>query len=548
MARRPSGVMGFSSPPTVQPFVVPASMGGVNTIDSRMGMPPQDCVYTHNLMPVERGLRLREGYREWTNNLSGDVRTIIPYQSQTGDSTKDKLFAASTAGIYDITTREVHAGTKLITFGTTTTTAGYGVKCEFTNDASLHYLFYADALNGLYQYTEAAGWAAPVGGTSAGEWYYDLGAGDVAFPIADVAFVMVFKQRIWVILEDQDDAWYLPIAAIAGELTKFVFGAKLPHGGDLMGLWNWTVDGGDGVDDMLIAVSRGGDIAVYQGADPSLDDFGALGEWFIGGTPASRRLVASYGSEMYVLSTFGITSLRDLLQGADPADLRTSPSSKINLTLRSHIQNDVTDNEWSLNIHPADGFMQIVTPDPGTDDYIQYNQNLSTKAWGFWEGVPMICADTWKGEYYFGAASGVVYQYSGALDGALLDGTTGENIGYRILTSFQAPSNHGTFKRAGFVRTITLGGTVPSFNAEIVYDYAENAIIAQSTLVPLTSSALWDAAVWDVDTWGLATAAVSFTKGGLGIGRTMAVAMSGTANVRIEIIGWDVFFTEGGLL
>ena len=79
-------------------------------------------------------------------------------------------------------------------------------------------------------------------------WYFDNPAVDdiedptyyLPFAVDNVAFVMVFKQRIWVILEDEDDAWYLPTASVAGELKKFTFGSKMPHGGNLVGLWNWA--------------------------------------------------------------------------------------------------------------------------------------------------------------------------------------------------------------------------------------------------------------------------------------------------------------------
>jgi len=548
MPRRARSRLGAPAPTTVQPYTVPASVGGINTLDSLMMMPPVDCIYTYNLMPAERGLQLRKGYREWANGCgTKEVRTILPYQSQTGQASK--LWAVTEEGIYDVTTQGDTSPAKDVTFSIATSPAGYGVKCEFTNDAAEHYLFYADGMNGLHQYEETGGtWSVPTSGTAAGEWSYNPSGTVIGFPVTDIAFVTVFKQRIWVILKESDDAWYLPVASISGQLTKFVFGAKLPHGGDLMGLWNWTVDGGDGVDDMLIAISRGGDVAVYQGGDPSLADFALIGSWFIGVVPSSRRIVNSYGSEMYILSTFGITSLRDLLQGAVSNDLRTSPSAKINRDLRVAVQNGVTSPQWALNIYPADGFMQVVAPQQSNGTDIQYNQNLSTKAWGLWEDVPMISSDTWEGEYYIGADGGVVYEYYEALDGVMIDGTVGEDINYRTLTSFQAPGSHSTFKRVGFVRTLSISSPIASFNAVAVYDYDENANLAQSSVASVDSSALWDSALWDQAIWGNATSAYDFPKGALGMGRTFAIQTRGHTNVRIEVIGWDICYQEGGLL
>jgi len=544
--KRPATRIGQAFQPTVELATIPASVGGVNALDSLMRMPSTDCIYTYNLMPAERGQLLRKGYREWANGCgTGDVRTILNYESQIQNTAQDRLWAITNEGIYNITTYGTTSPVKDITFTVTTGEAGYGVKCEFTNDASDHFMFYADALNGIYQYKEGTGWSVPTG------WEYDPDGDGIyeAFPVEDVTFVMVHKQRIWVILEDSDDAWYLPVASVSGQLTKFTFGAKMTHGGDLVGLWTWSVDGGAGVDDMLIAIGRGGDLLVYQGSDPSLGDFGSIGDWFVGAMPASRRVVTSYGSEMYVLSSFGITSVRDLLQGAASSDLRASPSAKINKYLRTAIGDNLSDYEWSLNIHPADGFMQVVTPDPGSNNYVQYNQNLSTRAWGMWEDVPIVSAETWKGEYYMGSTGGVVYEYSGTVDGSMLDGTAGQPVEYRMLTSFQSEIKHATYKRVGFVRTLTIATTVESFDTEVVYDYDINANLSLPGTAPGTGGgAVWDTDTWDNCIWDYTLAGNSYLKGAMGLGRTFAIGMRGSSNARIELVGWDVSFTNGGFL
>ena len=280
----------------------------------------------------------------------------------------------------------------------------------------------------------------------------------VAFPVDNVAFVMVHKQRIWVILEDDDDAWYLPLASVTGELKKFTFGSKMPHGGNLVGLWNWTVDGGNGVDDMLVAVSRGGDVIVYQGEDPEITPSGSAigpwstrGAWFIGETPESRRIATTYGPDLYILSTYGITSLNGLLRGDVLG--QAAPSKKVNRFLRPDVEMGKNSSAWQLTTHPADGFLQIVTPRPTSNPYLQYNMNLQTMAWGFWEGVPIFGADSWNGDYFMGGPDGKVYVNSGTLDNQTLT-ETGEPISFRTLTSFQAPAGHANYNRVGIIRTV----------------------------------------------------------------------------------------------
>ena len=441
---------GRTAPPSAQSITYPAPVGGINAYDSLMQMPPNDCLYTYNLMPVEFGLRLRKGYLEWATGCQEDpargtaeVRTIIPYESNINSAERDRIFAVTDEGIWDVTDFGDVNPVQVATFTTLGTGAGRGVYCEYTGAAADaptagargHYLFYADGVNGIWQYEESSGaWTRPPSGTAPTDWYYidpsNPGTAQspnyIAFPIDDVAYVTVFKQRIWVILENDDDAFYLNPRAISGELTRFTFGSKLPHGGDLRGLWGWSLDGGAGIDDYLVAISRGGDVAVYQGTDPELD-FQLRGAWFIGEVPESRNIVIEYGADLFALSTLGITSIKALLQGAPVAMTSPqSPSAKINRFLRDDVVNGKDLPQWQLALNPSDGFMQIVTPSPSNTPFIQYAMNLNTGAWGMWQDVPMTCGYSTSGKYFMGAAEsyrpGTVLLYDGTLDGTTLPG------------------------------------------------------------------------------------------------------------------------------
>jgi hypothetical protein len=443
--------LGRSGPATQQAFTFPASVAGINAADSLMQMAPQDCLYTYNMMPSEYGLRLRKGYREWAINIKedidtsvGEVRTIIPFESALQSVSGDRLFAVTEEGIWDVTSFNNQQPVQSVDFTDETGAAGYGVFCEFTGDAADstdltrgHYLYYADERNGIWQYTEATDtWEQPPAkGGDGGDtpvdppsgWYYRNRAQPdetepdyyLPFPVDDVAFVMVHKQRIWVILEDDDDAWYLPIGSIAGELKRFIFGSKLPSGGNLVGLWTWSIDGGDGVDDYMVAIGRGGDVVLYQGDDPEIigqgvNPWATRGTWFIGELPTSRRVVGEYGPDLYLLSTYGISSLADLLRGVPPG--QQSPSQRVNRFLRADVERGKDRYEWQLVVHPGDGFMQVITPKPTQTPYLQYTMNLQTLAWGFWQDVPIICAASWNGQYYMGGLDGRMYINDGGRD------------------------------------------------------------------------------------------------------------------------------------
>lgn len=545
--RQKRGRLGSTRPqPVAQPFSIPASVGGVNSLDSLAAMPERDCIYTYNLMPVEYGLQLRKGYRTYASGADGEVRTIIPYESNTAITAKNRLFGVTPNGIYNMTLDGETAPAQEVVFSATAGGAGYGTWMEFTNDASDHFLFYADYENGVYRYEDATNtWARPAG------WQYDLGAGLIPFPVDQVAFIMVHKLRIWVILKDSNDAWYLPVASIAGQLRKFTFGAKMKYGGTLQGLWTWSLDGGDGLDDYLVAVGKGGDLMVYRGSDPAAADFSLNGNWFIGRTPDSRRIATQYGAEMYVLSSFGITSMRDLVQGSAADNVRTSASSKVNRILRTRVDETIGSNAWSVFINPSGGFMQIIAPFSSSLPSIQFNRNLNTGAWGFWEGVEALCAEAWEGEYYLGASGsevGSIWIYDGALDGVSNDGTGGTAITFRVLTSFQAMGQLSSFKNVNLIRVIGLLSTDTRVSLTAVYDYDLAVNLVDPVTTPAGEPVLWDLALWDEVTWSFQLAPINYIRGSYDIGRSVAIGMRGSSTARIEVVSWDMSLQVGGWL
>ena len=518
-------------------FTFPASVGGMNALDALIAMPAQDCLWSNNIMPSEYGLRMRKGYTEWANGITGAVRTIIPFEGQAADSATDRLWAVSENGIWNVSLYNTTTPNQDVVFAVQGDEAGYGVFTEFTNDASERYLMYADASNGLHRYQENVGWDIP-----------PIVSEDLSFDVANVAFVMAWKNRLWFVEQDSGDAWYLPPDAIQGTVTKFTFGSKFTHGGELMGLWNWTVDGGDGIDDFLVAISRGGDVLVYHGTDPILPDFGLRGSYFIGEVPESRRLGVEYGGDLYVLSTYGITSIRDLLQGHEPTHIKGSPSAKISRFLRAAVQIGKDKFQWAMHINPSDGFLQVVTPPDTNGVRLQYNQNLLTNGWGRWVGVPLNCAETWNGDYYFGTDDGQVFLYDGELDGNLLDGTIGEPISFDLLTSFQAPQSHATYKRVGIIRPIGILAGTASINVKAIYDYDLSTILKAPPVLGTGENSIWDTGIWDKDVWDYTLTGASLPVGAAGIGRAFAVAMKGSSATRLNILGWDVMYTEGDYL
>jgi hypothetical protein len=535
------GRLGTAFKPSVQTQTIPSSSGGVNALSPFTSMSPEDAMYLYNAVPSEYGIRLRKGYREWATGVNGDVRTLVPYDAQGGVTANDRLFAVSENGIYDVTQFNTTVPTQVVPFTDQGDGAGYASWTNFTTDAAENLVLLADERNGLWYYNgDTQTWSQPT----------------ITFPdattIGDIAYVVAHKQRVWLVKRGGADAYYLPVDAIQGTASKFNFGSKFAHGGTLRALWSWTIDGGDGVDDFLIALSGGGDVLVYYGPDPSQAQWSLRGSYFIGQPPQSRRISAEYGGDLYLLSSYGIVSIRDLLNGVDYSSVKVGPAGRIARFLRADIQADPAGWEWAMEIHPPDGFLQIITPlkDSSQNDTKnrQYVMNLLTQGWGWWRDVPMICAAPQQGEYFIGSEGGVVYIYDGELDKTLLDGTIGEPIEFGGLTSFQPYGAHAQFIRPGFIRPVGVTAGVVSLNVKAVFDYEINTLINQPPPISRGSSSVWDTDLWDLAYWDFAPEGASIPLGAAGIGRTMAIGYKGSSETRITINAFDVIYNNGGLL
>ena len=398
-------------------------MGGLDARQNLAQGDPNFALFNYNLTPAEYGCKIRNGYREFATGIPGTsgVRTIIPYHARSS-SAVDKLFAVTNNGIYDITAGgDMSAASLDYTFSDTSADAGYGTFVTHTNTANSTVLLYADSKNGLIEYDEGTDtWAAVTGVTGP--------------TVADIRYVMLFKERVWVIEEDAVDAWYFDVGARTGTATQYQFGSKMKIGGTLVGLWNWTVDGGNGIDDFLVALSSGGDVLVYQGYDPSAAaTFENIGTFDVGQPPAGHRMVSEYGGNLNILTASGMVSMQDLLNGVDARTTKeNSIVALVSRIIRQRMTNTITDEGWEARFHPSQGVMMVTMPQtagdvPGQDNRdVQLVMNIDTAAWGFWRDMEMFHGDTWNSTYYFcGTAGDTVYAQDSEQDGVLLDGTAG---------------------------------------------------------------------------------------------------------------------------
>lgn len=519
----------------------PAPSQGVNSISNLSEMTPSDAIYCYNMLSGQYGLRARQGYTEWCTNVgTGGIRTIIPYIGTT--TANNRLFACTEDGIYDVSSSSA-SPSSVVTFPVADASSGYGIFFVTTNAAGAKFLCYTDETNGYYVYTEATTtWAKVAMGAGASEI---SGVDPATF-----CFVMSWKNRLWFIQKDTGAAWYLAVGSLFGTATRFEFGNKFKYGGSLRALYNWTVDGGVGVDDYLVGISAGGDVIVYQGTDPSsattIDQRGA---YYIGPPPAGRRIAGSFGGELFLLSSYGLIPITKLLSGQTVTETEVLVTARITPLVNEQMIAAREDIGWEVRFVPSQTLLMVSVPKQTGYPYIQFVQSLDTKGWSLYRDFPYETGDTWEGDFYFGDTDNRVLRHTGDLDDVSLgDPNSGNEINWSLLTSFQDFGFTGGNKVVQFIRPTFIGGATPGYSVKAVYDY--NLLENTEDIIPAPSffGGVWDIALWDVAVWGGQFTVTNLLNGAWGIGRSVAVALRGTSRTRTILVNFAVSVTGGNVL
>jgi len=537
----------------------------------------------------------------WDSIVPKGVKTIIAFNGRTPNG--DRLFACTSDGIYDVT-KSTSTPTRVYAWPLGTYLDGLGNEVEpalagvvsytsFANASGSHFIAACDGLNGYHIYSEddaawtkvlktaTTAWAASTvyaagdyvvnnsisyscttGGTS------DASGGPtgVAASITDgtvtwkyvpsmdgvepnsLRFVMSWKNRLWFVPEDSSVSYYLPVNQFGGTANPVYFGSRFRYGGSLVGLYSWTVDGGTGIDDKLVAISRGGDVVVYAGTDPTYaETFGLVGVWWAGQIPPGRNVASDFGGDLFILSRLGCVPLSKLVSGGlirDPnmfATAKVANLFNVLMTERGHLDG------WAIKMHPSDNLLVISVP--ATPDKVQEQlvSSLSTKGWARHRGIPMTCMEPWQGTLYFGTEDGRVCKNDGYTDGAALDGTGAYAIDCSILTAY---NNLGSArkKRIHMVKPyFSTTGTTPGYKVEARYDFDLSEVGIIPSTPPIAANS-WGTGKWGVAKWGKGSGISGKLKGSTGMGTSVAIVLRVTAKTNTTLVGFDTIFDQGGLL
>jgi len=322
--------------------------------------------------------------------------------------------------------------------------------------------------------------------------------------------------------------------------VSFDFGALFPRGGKLVALNSWSLNGGTGMQNYLVAISSSGDTVIYEGTDPSdATKWTIKGTWRLG-QPVGTRCFMPFGGDSLLLSQDGLVPLSKYMQS-------TNTEAALTDTIRDTISR-LTSSQAGLTgfqIHDylARNLLILNIPQINPDNNIQFIYNTITGGWSLFTGWPAQCWATLGNQVYFGANGKVCLAFAGYKDNANADGSGGDvytATGQQSQNDFEKPGQKKRFVRAKVNMQTAAGIPNVLLGCNVDYDVSPPANIG--TALPSSSSS-WGTGIWGTSEWagsGLQNYNEWQTLGPIGYSGAIVIAVSVLAETLWISTDWEI--------
>lgn len=308
----------------------------------------------------------------------------------------------------------------------------------------------------------------------------------------DVTNVSLWKYRLILCEKGSLKFWYGPLNSVGGDFTSFDLGQVFTKGGYLVATANWTIDGGNGADDLFVAITSEGEVAVFQGTDPSgLNTFALQGVYQVG-NPLGKRCFEKIGGDLAVLTEAGLLPLSKSLLSAS-VDKRIALSDKIQGAFNDYAQRYGSNFGWQVTLLPKGPAVLVNVPINGASS-IQCVMNSATGAWcRFLDWNPQ-CMLVQDGKLYIASANAVSEAWTGRDD----DGSAIQCV---AATAFSYGPDRYRRKKVNLVRPLFQGTATVNVGLALDTDFYSRTPF--NTTVSVASSAgLWNVGLWGSAVWG----------------------------------------------
>lgn len=486
-----------SKPPIFQQDVEskpsPAPVKGWDAISPLSNMEPDYAVILDNVVPRPGWDEIRGGYNAWSQGLGGPVESIIVYRPA---NASEVMFSVAAGVIWN---------TSLYGMQTISLTGITNNRIQYINFNPLGVTSYLIAVNGVDA-------AAIYDGTTWAAWSI------TGISTTSLININAHKRRIWAIEKNSTNAWYLATDAIAGAATQFNFGSLMTKGSYLVAMGTWTVDGGQGPDDLAVFITNKGQAIIYKGTDPGNSD-----AWFLVGVfnlppPVGSRCFVQMGSDLLYISLEGLLPISKALP-FDPSGVRSvALTNRIQNAMASASQNYKDNFGWETILFPLKTLLLLNIPVDENTSQIQFVMNTLTGAWCRFTGWNANTFAIFEESLFFGDNDGNVnLAYAGGFD--LIS-----SIAMDIKCAYNYYDDPGRIKIMQLCRPFIVSDGIITPTLGVDVDFGDSDVTANTSVISpiggVWDEDLWDDAVWSSD----ARASVAWQTVGA-IGTALAIRM-----------------------
>jgi len=458
-----------------QPMVYSAPINGLVTTISISEASEGSASISTNWIPTMKGMRIRGGsLRKAILVNPAPVGSMFSYKF----GTVQKMFAATTDAIYDVSSPPTPPATTPVSLGGMT--SGEWTTFQHTTTGGS----FLCAFNGTdpRQVYDGTTWGvAPAITFTDGTTSSQIGS------------AFLFKQRQFLIKSGTMDAYYLGVNSIGGAAAVFPLGGVLKKGGGLLTGFAWSLESGDGPSALCCFVSTEGEVAVYEGDDPSVATSWSLKGVYSIGRLLGKNAFIQAGGDMLIATVSGLVPLASVFK-------RSSDTLSLDLISRPIDEEwrrcaAVMSFGWSLSHWPERGLIFVSFPFTSAEPDTSFVLNIKTGKWSMISNWRARAYGSIQGSLFFGDANGVIWA------GDVTGGDDGQPFKAVYLSHFLPVGGFGRRAQATLAHMYFEGRVNP-----IVYLFARaNGDRSDPPSPPATQTSVvpsdWDVGKWDEALW-----------------------------------------------
>lgn len=357
--------------------------------------------------------------------------------------------------------------------------------------------------------------------------------------------VWLFKSRVFFVRENSLTAHYLPVDSIGGTIGTLGLQGVFQKGGKLVFGASWSVDAGDGMDDLCVFVTDQGEVAVYQGTDPGDANAWSLAGLYQIAKPLHKNAVEKAGGNLLIVTEEGVIPISSVVQKDRAALTLDAISLPIEPTWRTHVLR--RPGKWVFRKWTTRNYAVIGFPPEGDGLHSNFIVNLLTGAWARFTGWDIRCAVEFNNELYLGTSDGRVTKAEG------LGSDCGDMYSCLYIGLYERLGSVAQEKVAHMSRATWKYSTSFEFRLGFTFNY-ETSFGAFPPVAADNIGDLWDVGIWDVAVWdaeGVQQIMVdwqSVSGRGFVVAPVVQLTMGVDTVPDVQLISIDLLYETGGLV